>query len=85
VTSLRPGRDELALRDAVWEGLERRGIALAVIAFSGRAGKGGKVESITHTVVGREQPVNLERWRWPVAVVCALEAPVWDRFGAFAG
>jgi hypothetical protein len=85
VARLRAGRVELLLRDAVWEELERRGISLAVIAFSGRAAKGGKVESITHTVVDREQPGNLERWRWPVAVVCALEAPVWDRLGAFAG
>jgi hypothetical protein len=84
VARLRPGRGEL-YGDAVWEELERRGIALAVIAFSGRAGKGGSLEAITLVRVDGEELVNVEQSRWPAPLADALKAPVWDRYGAFAG
>jgi hypothetical protein len=38
---LRPGQGELAAREAVWEELERRGVTIAVVPFSGRAGGRG--------------------------------------------
>ena len=44
---LRPGRRELAARQAVWEELERRGATVAVVPFSGRAGHGGTTGTIT--------------------------------------
>ncbi|MGA2014861.1 MAG: hypothetical protein ABSH51_30635 [Solirubrobacteraceae bacterium] len=36
---LRPGRGELVVGTAVWEELDRRGITLALVAFTGRAGR----------------------------------------------
>ena len=66
---LRPGRHELLARDHVWAELERRGATIATVPFSGRAGRGGTVE----------------RWSGHDELCYALEAPIWDRFGSFAG
>jgi hypothetical protein len=40
----RPGRRELAARQAVWEELERRGATVAVVPFAGGAGTGERLE-----------------------------------------
>ena len=42
-----PARGELAAREAVWEELERLGAAASIVPFSGRAGQGGLVGTIT--------------------------------------
>lgn len=44
---LRCARDELAGCGAVWEELARRGATIALVAFSGRAGRGGETAAIT--------------------------------------
>ncbi len=80
---LRPGRDELVTRGAVWEELERRGAMVAVVPFSGRAGSGGTTGTITRRE-GREL-VDVERWSARDELALALEGPVWDRYGLFAG
>ncbi len=81
---LRPGRAELVAETAVWEELDRRGATLAEVAFSGRAGRGGSIDAITLTrLVGDE--AKRSRHDWDDELAGALAAPVWQRYGAFAG
>ena len=75
------GRNELVLRDHVWAELELRGAMLATVPFSGRAGVGGTVGTITLSRVDRDELVHVERWSSRDELAHALEAPVWDRFG----
>jgi hypothetical protein len=82
---LRPGRRELAAREAVWEELERRGVTIAVVPFSGRAGEGGSTGMITLGRLEGDQLVDVERWSGRDEWALALEGPVWDRYGAFVG
>ena len=82
---LRPGRGELAGRDAVWEELECRGAGIAVVQFSGRAGGGGRTGTITLSRLGGDELVDVERWSARDELTLALEGPVWDRYGEFAG
>jgi hypothetical protein len=70
----------------VWVELERRGAALAPVPFSGRAGAGGSVGTIAVCRVAGGELVDVERWSGGCdELAYAMEAPVWDRFGTFAG
>ena len=82
---LRSGSSELLWGHAVWEELERRGAMVAVVPFSGRAGRGGSTARIALSRMDGEELVDVERWTSRDELACALEAPVWDRFGTFAG
>ena len=79
------GRGELAARQAVWEELERRGAAIAVVPFSGRAGDGGGTGTITLSRFEGDGLVDVERWSGRDELALALEGHVWDRYAAFAG
>lgn len=81
---LRPARLEL-VRLEVWEELERRGATIAVVPFWGRAGRGGQTERIRLSRIDGDQLVDIELWTGRDELAYALEAPVWDRFGMFAG
>jgi len=59
---MRVGRFELVFRD-VWAELERRGATVATVPFSGRAGLGGTVATITLSRVDGGEPVDVERPR----------------------
>lgn len=82
---LRAARWELVRRAAVWEELERRGATSAIVSFWGRAGRGGRTEKITLLRLRGERLVEVERWSGRDELCYALEAPVWERFGTFAG
>ena len=82
---LRPGRYELLARDDVWAELERRRATIATVPFSGRAARGGSVERIVLSRVQGDELVDAERWTGRDELCYALEAPIWDRFGSFAG
>jgi hypothetical protein len=84
VARLRPGRFELT-RSAAWDELERRGATVASVPFSGRAGRGAETGTIVLTRVDVDELVDVERWSSRDELCFALEAPVWDRYGAFAG
>jgi hypothetical protein len=81
---LRPGGRELLSSEAVWQELEARGATLATVLFSGRAGRGGRIERIALSRVDGDELIDIERWT-SRELGHALEAPVWDRFGSFAG
>lgn len=85
VARLRPARWELVWRPAVWEELERRGATVAIVPFSGRAGCGGQTDTIKLLRLEREKLVDVERWTSRDELCNALEAPIWDRSGTFAG
>lgn len=82
---LRPGREDLTT-EQVWDELQRRGATIASVPFSGRAGAGGRTATITLSRLEHDQLITVERWgggRDELAY--ALEAPIFDRFGGFAG
>jgi hypothetical protein len=80
---LRRGRREL-VRDEVWAELEQRGATSALVPFSGRAGTAGETGTIVLSHLdGRS--VEIRHSDWQDELTHALEAPVWDRFGSFAG
>lgn len=68
----------------MWEELEQRGATVAVVPFSRRAGRGGTAATITVSRI-EDQKVSVKRWTSRDELAHALEAPVWDRFGVFAG
>jgi hypothetical protein len=93
---LRPGRHKLLSAESVWQELEARGATVAAVAFSGPAGRGGRADRIVLSRLDRDELVDVERWtrrdepgreldRLAAALCYALEAPIWDRFGSFAG
>ena len=82
---LRPSRSELAWWLDVIAELERRGAVVAVVPFAGRAGRGGETGVIRLSRVDGDEFVDVERWTGRDELCYALEAPVWDRFGTFAG
>ena len=82
---LRPARYELLAAQAVWDELERRNATIAVVPFSGRAGRGGSTATITLSRGENDELVDVQRWTSRDELAYALEAPVWDRFGMFAG
>jgi hypothetical protein len=69
----------------VWEELERRGVTVAVVPFWGRAGSGGRTDTIKLLRLEDGKLVDVERWTSRDELCYALEAPVWERFGTFAG
>jgi hypothetical protein len=81
---LRPARWELASRAAVWDELERRGVSVATVPFRGRAGQGGEIDVIRLRRVRGEESHEV-RWPGIDELATALAAPVWGRFGTFAG
>jgi hypothetical protein len=82
---LRPGRRELVARETVWEEFERRSAMIALVPFSGRAGDGGSTGTITLSRLVGDELVDVERWSGRDELALALEGPVWDRYGQFAG
>jgi hypothetical protein len=70
---------------AVWEELERRGATVAIVPFSGRAGRGGRTDTMTLLRSDGAKLLEVERWSSRDELCYALEAPVWDRFGTFVG
>jgi hypothetical protein len=82
---LRPERHELLSGESVWQELEARGATVATVPFSGRAGRGGRVDRIVLSRLDRDVLVDVEPWTGRDELWYALEAPIWDRFGSFAG
>jgi hypothetical protein len=82
---LRPGRFELVGGNEVWDELERRDASIAVVPFWGRAGRGGETERIRLSHVVGDELVDVEVWTGRDELTYTLEAPVWDRYGTFAG
>lgn len=83
---LRPGGHELVSVADVWTELEHRGAAIAVVPFWGRAGRGGETDRIRLSRVDGDQLVDVESWTGGRdELTYALEAPVWHRYGLFAG
>jgi hypothetical protein len=75
----------LGVCEDVWAELERRGATVAVVPFWGRAGEGGRVGTITLSRIEAGELVDVERWSGRDELMYALEAPIWDRYGVFAG
>ncbi len=57
---------------------------IATVPFSGRAGRGGRIDRILLSRADGDELVAVERWTRD-ELCYAIEAPVWDRFGSFAG
>jgi hypothetical protein len=55
------------------------------VPFSGRAGRGGETGRIGLSRIDGEELVDVEQWTSRDELTFALEAPVWDRYGTFAG
>jgi len=69
----------------VWQELEARGATIATVPFSGRAGRGGHIDRIVLSRLDGNELVDVERWSGRDELCYALEGPIWDRFGSFAG
>jgi hypothetical protein len=82
---LRPARWELVSRPAVWDELERRRVSVATVPFRGRAGQGGEIDVIRLQQVRDEESREVRLWPDSEELAHALAAPVWGRFGTFAG
>ncbi|MGN6866951.1 MAG: zinc finger domain-containing protein [Solirubrobacteraceae bacterium] len=82
---IRPGRHELLSDESVWQELEARGATIAIVPFSGRARRGGRTERIVLSRLDCDELVDVERRTGRDQLCYALEAPIWDRFGSFAG
>lgn len=85
VARLRPGRHELISGEPVWHELERRGATIVSVPFNGRAGRGGRTDRSVLSRLDGDKLVQVEGWTSRDELCYALEAPVWDRFGSFAG
>ncbi|HEV3053985.1 MAG TPA: hypothetical protein VGX45_04970 [Solirubrobacteraceae bacterium] len=72
-------------RATVWAELERRGISIATVPFRGRAGQGGEIDAIRLQRVRNGEPHEVRLWPDSDELANALAAPVWNRFGTFAG
>jgi hypothetical protein len=55
------------------------------VPFSGRAGRGGSTDTILLRRLDGDVLVDVERWTGRDELCYALAAPIWDRFGSFAG
>ena len=84
-TRLRPSRGELLLADAVFAGLDRLGAVGATVPFGGGAGAGGQVGRVMLTRLDDGEPVESELGWAREELAFAVAAPLWDRFGSFAG
>lgn len=82
---LRPARWELVSRAAVWDELERRRVSVAAVPFRGRAGQGGEIDVIRLQRVRDGESREVRLWPDSEELAHALAAPVWGRFGRFAG
>lgn len=82
---LGPGRHELVSDESVWHELERRSAMIATVPFSGRTGRGGRIDRIVLSRADGDELVAVERWTTRDQLRYALEAPVRDRFGSYAG
>ena len=80
-----PGGASCSAAKPVWRELEARGATIATVPFSGRAGRGGRIDRIVLSRLDGDELVDVERWTSRDELCHALEAPVWDRFGSFAG
>jgi len=60
-------------------------VTLAVVPFSGRAGDGGRTGTVTLSLAVAGELVDVERWSGRDDLALALDGPVWDRYGQFAG
>jgi hypothetical protein len=78
---LRLGRNELA--DAAAS--EVRSATVATVSFTWRAGEGGRVLAIALSRLSGGELVDVERWIEHEELAYSLAAPLWDRFGLFAG
>lgn len=58
---------------------------VAVVPFSGRAGRGGATGAVTLSHLEGQDLVDVERCRGRDELAVALAGPVWDRYGSFAG
>ena len=85
MSRLHPGRGELVGVEALWGELERRGAVIAVVPFSGRAGQGGRIATITLSRLEGNELVDVERWTGRDELAYTLEGPLWDRYAGFAG
>lgn len=85
VARLRLIRRKLSAWSDVWDELQRRGATVAVVPFAGRAGRGGETDTISLLRPQGDELVDVERWTSRDELCFALEAPIWDRFGTFAG
>ncbi len=72
-------------RPAVFKELEHRGATVALVPFSGRAGAGGRTDTIKLLRLEGGELVEVERWSSRDELCFALEAPIWDRYGTFVG
>jgi hypothetical protein len=72
-------------REDVWEELERRDADVAFVPFSGRAGIGGSIGTITLSCRRVGELIDVEVWSGRDELAYALEGPVWDRYAEFAG
>ncbi len=51
-------------RPAVWEELERRGATVALVPFWGRAGSGGRTDTIKLLRLEDGELLDVERWTY---------------------
>lgn len=82
---LRSSRGELLLADAVFAELDRLGAVGAVVPFGGRASAGGHVGRMVLTLLDDAERVDTELGWAHEELAFAVAAPLWDRFGSFAG
>jgi hypothetical protein len=82
---LRSARWELASLAAVWDEVERHRVSVATVPFRGRAGQGCEIDVIRLQHVGGEELREVRLWSDSDELAHALAAPVWGRFGTFAG
>ena len=69
----------------MWDELERRGATIATVPFSGRAAAAEPSSRIVLSRLQGDELIDVERWTGHDELCYALEAPIWDRFGSFAG
>ncbi|MGO9750782.1 MAG: hypothetical protein ACLP8S_30000 [Solirubrobacteraceae bacterium] len=81
---LAPGRHELH-GEAVWAELARLGATIAAVPFRGRAGRGGQIGTIVVSRLDGDERVDVAQCTLSDELAHALQAPVWERFGTFAG
>ena len=63
----------------------RRGISVATVPFRGRAGHGGEIDVIRLLRASDEESREVRLWPDSEELASSLAAPVWGRFGTFAG
>jgi hypothetical protein len=71
---LQPRRRELVSDESVQEESESRGATMASVPFSGRAGRGGRVDRILLDRVDGDELVGVERWTGRDELCYTLEA-----------